>query len=752
MREKKVMIRDSKEHRSALGRLLAREDITVNHGNYKTAFFDVKNRVLGLPDWNDKSKSVYDLLLGHEVGHALYTPLEALESVKGLPHFDVINIVEDVRIERMIQKTYPGLPRYFKEGYTELWDSGFFGVEEDKFKDLNFLDRLNLHAKIGSVVDIPLNDEEKDLYNECYATETFDDVMKIYQKIVDRLEEEEKEKEEMKAPSEAPNDSKDSDNGEEGEDQAGNSAREYGDDDFVDDGTEAESGDKDSDDDNKDYNITDEDFETALEELEKDITTSNGNEADEISDFISSTQRNFDDKLEDEAEEKVNRSNTRPIIFPKRKTAMKHVTSYSDLKKARLENLKENGDKSFQDVRDAILNKWDYDLGEYKDIEVNASYKNFTKESAKKVGVLVREFEQKKAAYQYSRATVSRSGVIDVNKMHSYKYDDNIFSSISHLADAKSHGMIFLIDNSGSMSGSLGHVIKQTLMLTEFCDKVGIPYEVYTFTDNRYGMEDETPFIDEVKVEGIEIVNVLSSSLKKKEKQEARIYLYGRAIFDIDRERCWFETKHEGWGGTPLNTCLMITSYLIDDFRAKHPVQKLNVLTLSDGDSHEISTGSYHGGRSSYKVKHEGKKYNIANSGYWGMAQTKDINKMIADSKDVTMIGFFIPESKHSAREKVRRTFDNHWDNNLDVLMRKYRKENHLELKDVYGYKAYYVLPSNPSPILQKEFDVNITDKTGKSMADSRSSQTKLAKEFAKHNTDSKNSRILMEKFATLIG
>ena len=177
-----MIVKDSKDHRSALGKLLAREDITINHGNYKTAFFDVKNRVLGLPDWSDKSKSVYDMLLGHEVGHALYTPLEELEHVKGMPHFDVINIVEDVRIERMIQKTYPGLPRYFKEGYTELWADGFFGVDEDEVANLNFLDRLNLHAKVGKIVDVPLSDEELELYNECYAAETFDDVMKIYQK------------------------------------------------------------------------------------------------------------------------------------------------------------------------------------------------------------------------------------------------------------------------------------------------------------------------------------------------------------------------------------------------------------------------------------------------------------------------------------------------------------------------------------------------------------------------------------------
>ena len=59
-----------------LPKLLAKENITIQHGNYSTAWFDIKNRVLGLPMWKDMGKDVYDLLIGHEVGHALETPYE----------------------------------------------------------------------------------------------------------------------------------------------------------------------------------------------------------------------------------------------------------------------------------------------------------------------------------------------------------------------------------------------------------------------------------------------------------------------------------------------------------------------------------------------------------------------------------------------------------------------------------------------------------------------------------------------------
>ena len=90
-----------------IARLLAKENVTVQHGNYPTAWFDVKNRTLGLPLWKDMGKDVYDLLVGHEVGHALYTPYEGWhdspEKLEGCPR-SYINVIEDARIERFIQR------------------------------------------------------------------------------------------------------------------------------------------------------------------------------------------------------------------------------------------------------------------------------------------------------------------------------------------------------------------------------------------------------------------------------------------------------------------------------------------------------------------------------------------------------------------------------------------------------------------------------------------------------------------------
>jgi hypothetical protein len=62
---------DIQNSKSILARLMAQEDLTVVHNRVATASFDTKARVLTLPIWTDMNGDLYDLLCGHEVGHAL---------------------------------------------------------------------------------------------------------------------------------------------------------------------------------------------------------------------------------------------------------------------------------------------------------------------------------------------------------------------------------------------------------------------------------------------------------------------------------------------------------------------------------------------------------------------------------------------------------------------------------------------------------------------------------------------------------
>ena len=100
----------SQMKKSTIAKLLAEEDISVVHKKTRTASFDVKKRELVLPIFKTEiSNDVYDMFVCHEVGHSLWTPLDMLEKVhkEGIDK-SVVNVIEDARIEAMIQNRYPG--------------------------------------------------------------------------------------------------------------------------------------------------------------------------------------------------------------------------------------------------------------------------------------------------------------------------------------------------------------------------------------------------------------------------------------------------------------------------------------------------------------------------------------------------------------------------------------------------------------------------------------------------------------------
>jgi hypothetical protein len=137
------------EIKSQLAKLLATEDLVVEHKKVETACFNVHTRVLTLPMWEKATGTVYDLLVGHEVGHALYTPDEDwLQTHKVPPQF--VNVVEDVRIEKLMKRRYAGLSKTFYRGYGELAEEDFFQIEGEDLETYNLADKVNLYYKLGN--------------------------------------------------------------------------------------------------------------------------------------------------------------------------------------------------------------------------------------------------------------------------------------------------------------------------------------------------------------------------------------------------------------------------------------------------------------------------------------------------------------------------------------------------------------------------------------------------------------------------
>ena len=159
------------EVKSQLAKLLATEDLIVEQKKVETASFNTHTRVLTLPMWN-ASNDVYDMLVCHEVGHALYTPDK--DTPRSIPR-QFINVTEDARIEKMMKRRYAGVFKTFNRGYDQLAEDDFFELEGVDISKMNLADRANLWFKIGAFIDIPIErGEEMDIINQIADAETFD--------------------------------------------------------------------------------------------------------------------------------------------------------------------------------------------------------------------------------------------------------------------------------------------------------------------------------------------------------------------------------------------------------------------------------------------------------------------------------------------------------------------------------------------------------------------------------------------------
>ena len=166
-------------------RLLATENLSVIRARTRTASFDIKSRVLTLPMWKDMTPEIEDMLIGHEVGHALYTLDQYMDPIKENPKMmSYLNVLEDVRIEKLIKRKYPGLRKRMNEGYKQLNDRDFFGTKTvQDFNDLLLIDKINLYFKAGFQCGVTFTPDEKVFVNRAERTETVEDVIALAHEV-----------------------------------------------------------------------------------------------------------------------------------------------------------------------------------------------------------------------------------------------------------------------------------------------------------------------------------------------------------------------------------------------------------------------------------------------------------------------------------------------------------------------------------------------------------------------------------------
>jgi len=562
----------SHEIKSQLAKLLATEDLVVEHKKVSTACFNVHTRVLTLPLWEKASGLVYDLLVGHEVGHALFTPDEDwTETAKVPPQF--VNVVEDARIEKLMKRKYAGLAKTFFNGYKELNGEDFFQVADEDVSTFNLADRVNLYFKVGNFLALDFTPEEKEIVDLISASETFADTLIAAEELYKYCK---KEKEQQQKVSDF-----------DSHETQGNSQSPASD--FVE--TNDSSSEQEGEGDKSSEKESNESYGGTAQGDETPVKSSGKNEEPEVR-----TAESLEDKIKDlvgsdEYENvylEVPQVNLDTVIGKNSEVHKEIDSSFSHQQKLHNEHAENKG------YTPANL---------YKESDIE--FKKFKSSAQKEVNYLVKEFECRKAADQYARSSTARTGVLDTSRLHTYKYNEDLFKKVSVIPDGKNHGLVFVLDWSGSMSDVMLDTCRQLFNLVWFCKKVSIPFEVYAFTNewrrgeydyenDRYLSADRTPHY--VKKDGLLVVdetfammNILTSKVSGKELEHQMLNIWRLAY-------CFGRTYHTPYtyssrlslSGTPLNEALITLHQILPKFQKENKLQKVHCIVLTDGEANQL--------------------------------------------------------------------------------------------------------------------------------------------------------------------
>ena len=711
---------DKFEIRGTLARLLATEDLIVEHKKVDTACFNVHTRCLTLPLWEKATDSVYNMLVLHEISHSLWTPNIDWSKNHKIPQ-QFINVCEDVRVEKLCKRKYPGSPKSFYAGYKELAEQDFFLIDDTDLETYNLADRVNLYFKIGNYVDVPIQvGEETEIANLIANAETFDDVLVAAKVLYEYCKQKQQEEIESSPDSQETSQSGASDamnqdegGGEESENEEPGETDSYGGTAQQDQSTQSQGGQQGSEKAEPEVKTMD-----SLEESLKDLIGDSGAE----SVYLELPQLDL-----------------KRVIVPNAEIHSKCKENWS-----------------------SYLEHYEY---QYSDIfgEVDRKFVDFKRSAQKEVNYLVKEFECRKAADSYARATTARTGVLDCSRIHSYKYSEDLFKKITTLADGKNHGLVFVLDWSGSMASVMSDTVKQLFNLIWFCKKVAIPFEVYAFTHDypliSYDAEGKSNIRklsyqkkdNLIRVEEhFSMMNLLTSKVNNKTLDEQMKNIFRLANHFQESYSCKYNVPMGlSLSGTPLNEALISLHQILPQFQKQNKLQKVQCVILTDG---EANAPKYHhefirkweenpymgtcsiGPNSFLRDRKTGNTYSLG-SDWWKF--TDVILHNLRDTfVNTNFIGIRVIESR-DAGNFIRR-YCGYSGSDYDDVMNSWKKEKSFTLK-TSGYHAYFGI-SSTSISQDTEFSVS---------EDASKSQIKTA--FVKSLKSKKMNRRILGEFVSLV-
>lgn len=664
---KRMSKNTNKESKGILAKLLATEGISVTHSvKAETAMFDVKNRQLVLPMWSDMTDDIYDMLVGHEVGHALFTPYDQekeskieskgpwnadAQEIGGDSHGHIamayLNIIEDARIEKLMKLKYPGLRRDFVSAYAKLDARDFFGAHAKAPKHL--IDRINLHFKMGVSAETSLNVQfsptEMVFVDRIAASETYDDVVQIVKDLW------EYEIENSNNPKESP---------------------EYVSQDGEDDGeSNGEEGKKKDSDSESDTN--------------GGIKASKGGSKQLTAPAMAETHNNYLENCKTLVSDDITEVSYVSLPVPNLKNIIITPKEIDHIMSAY-----KSHDPCVQTNRAAAV----------------METQKFIRSSNKSVAILVKQFEMKKAADAHKRSSTAKTGILDTVKMMKYRFDDDIFLRSLTVRDGKNHGIVMFVDWSSSMTNIIDDTVRQCFLIALFCKKCNIPFEVYAFSsvhiradlnlnrstdkswDDHYNVTDneviqadswskangdrmnrsyeesdnDTKYLD---FNDFSLLNFVSSKMSMKEMTSAMANMlqitsvYGKAA----RQSYYLLNPVLRLSGTPLNECVVAATEIVNQFKAKNNIQIVSTIMLTDGEGGRVGVRQPCKDHKSFvvnekkKVTYDVGKIKMSPALGWQCTDTEVLLRIHSMETGSNLLGFYLNESASMSGSRMLDSF-----------------------------------------------------------------------------------------------
>ena len=792
---------------SVMARILSSENISVVvDRKARTASFDLRNRTLYLPEWESMTRSVYDMLIGHEISHALHTPCDgwrsSIDKISGTTDASsrawqtaslYLNVVEDARIERLIKDKFPGFKRDFVNAYNELSAKNFFGVKNVDLNTLTLADRINLYYKLGTIgsVGIRFTAAEQDFITRIDACSSFEDAAQIAEDLF-RFCAEEQDKSNPNEQGESSDTGKEGDGSDQQTPDQKNAPTMGSEDD--DQGGSSDQGQDQSDAEGSEQNSPtgSQDPQDQSDSDSKTGQRTSGQATANVPTPI--TQENFNKNLERTVADNSNKYIGSDVTAPTRLV-------HPDLSKVVV---------PFNDVLAQAKIDFPYIFtgpsaaGDAESMEkIRKDQDEYERNSKRSVDLLLKQFELRKAAQISKRASIARTGILDMTRIPSYKFSEDLFRRNTRLPEGKNHGLVMFVDWSSSMMHTLLPVLEQCFVLVEFCRRAGIPFDVYAFSTYKFAGGDtydgaipqpgeKSVWNGEVNISGynngkndpttgsvascvqsnFSLINLFSSKSRKSDlKSMMQVCRAIAGRYDYMGSGRMIKPRWD-LGGTALDETIVAAMTIVPKFRESNRLDIVHTVFLTDGDTSLPYTNSdsgtiidpktraiysFKGGECSYRGMSTDTLLtafrDITGSRAIGMFLTTRVsgnsnwfqsrfNKQLQLSEIITT-----NQHKQASYQPSKSLLDmrarQHAAKELQSeLMTQFKQEN-LLIADTgaTGYDEFFIIRS----------DVRIEKDSSLDKVSAGSTQAALKKAFTKSFNNTNKSRVLVNRFIELI-